>query len=99
MGRVLVRMGRSQEAREILAGLRKMSHGRFIPAVDCAMVHLGLGEVDALLSACSVRERTVEQASPGRSGSLFAPLRQHASYRALLSEVFRGQSAIQSLLV
>jgi len=100
MGRVLVRMGRSQEAREILAGLRKMSHGRFIPAVDCAMVHLGLGEVDAALE-CLFRARENRPSRLVLVGvdPFFAPLRQHASYRALLSEVFRGQSAIQSLLV
>ncbi|MCE5309191.1 MAG: hypothetical protein LLG20_16240 [Acidobacteriales bacterium] len=100
VGRVLALMGRSQEAREILIGLRKMSHERFVSEVDFAMVHLGLGEVDAAIE-CLFRARKSRSTRLVLVGvdPFFAPLRRQARYRALLSEVFQGQPAIQSLLV
>jgi len=100
VGRVLALMGRSQEAREILMGLRKMSHERFVSAVDFAMVHLGLGEIDAALECLSrARQNRSTRLVLVGVDPFFAPLRQHARCRTLLSEVFQGQPAIQSLLV
>ena len=46
-GYVLAKMGRAQEAREVLRTLEALSHERYVPAYAMALVNAGLGEREA----------------------------------------------------
>ena len=94
IGRVLARMGRLRQAREVLARLHALSQKRYVAAVNFAMVHLGLGEVDTAVV-------WLQRAWHNRCSLLawlgldpfFEPLRRHAVGCALLRKIFRGQAA------
>lgn len=57
-GYVLARMGRTDEAREVLRTIEKLARERYMPACAIAMVHTGLGELDA---AFTWLDRAVEE--------------------------------------
>lgn len=91
-GRVLARLGRKQEALEVLSDLRQLSRERHISAVDFAMVHLGLGEEETALDY-------LYRAYGDRSSRLmwvgvdpfFERLRGNERYRALMRRLFPAQ--------
>jgi TolB-like protein len=57
-GYVLAKMGRVNEAREVLRTLETLARERYMPACAIAMVHTGLGEFD---NAFTWLERAVEE--------------------------------------
>jgi TolB-like protein/Flp pilus assembly protein TadD len=57
-GYVLAKMGRGNEAREVLKALETLARERYMPACAVALVHTGLGELD---SAFTWLERAVEE--------------------------------------
>ena len=46
-GYILAKMGRENEAREVLKMLEAMAHERYMPPYAIALVHAGLGDMDA----------------------------------------------------
>jgi len=84
-GYLLAKLGRQEEAREVLAGLESIARERFLPPYGMALTLLGLGE----------HERALEALERGQQlrdvGLMFLPvdpkwdaLRSHARFRALL---------------
>ena len=57
-GYILAKMGRVDEAREVLRTLETLARERYMPACAIAMVHTGLGELDG---AFAWLERAVEE--------------------------------------
>jgi TolB-like protein len=57
-GYILAKMGRVNEAREVLRTLETLARERYMPACAVAMVHTGLGELDG---AFAWLERAVEE--------------------------------------
>ena len=45
-GYILARMGRTNEAEEVLSSLRDMARERYVPPYAMALVHAGLGQTD-----------------------------------------------------
>jgi len=83
--------GRTAEARRILAELDDLARTRYVSPYHLAYVHVGLGEHDAALD---LLERAVEQRAGAvygiRGSFLFAPLRRHPRFRALLATMNLG---------
>jgi TolB-like protein/DNA-binding winged helix-turn-helix (wHTH) protein/Tfp pilus assembly protein PilF len=50
-GHLLAKMGRVNEAREVLGTLEAVSRDRYVPPYAMALVHAGLGEADAVFAA------------------------------------------------
>ena len=79
------RMGKTQEARKLLAEVHDMSKRRFVPAFYIALIHVGLGEPDTAFE-------WLEKAYEERSGPLielnvdpmFDRLRPDPRFAALL---------------
>jgi len=46
-GYLLAKLGRADEAREVLRTLEEMSRGRYVPPYAMALVHAGVGEREA----------------------------------------------------
>lgn len=90
----LGRLGRADEAREVLRRLRESTAGRFIPPYEIAIAHAGLGEADGVFAA-------LDQAYAVRDANLvflpvdpkLEPFRADARYAALLARCgFRSRS-------
>ncbi|HKH94183.1 MAG TPA: BTAD domain-containing putative transcriptional regulator [Gemmatimonadaceae bacterium] len=88
LGEAHAMVGNEARAREILHTLEERSRETYVPPYYFAYVHTGLGEAERALGYL---ERAVaERAGPAYSikGSfLFAPLRTHPRFRALLREM------------
>lgn len=89
LARSLAVAGRSDEARDVLAGLtEEMDSGRYRPSFEIARVYVGLREYDEAI-------RWLERAERERSHSMvflevdpqLAPLRGDAAFRALVERV------------
>lgn len=80
--------GRVEEARDVLRQLEERSRTSFVSPYTFAYVYTGLGEADRAIELLerAVRERS--GAAYGIKGSfLFAPLRSHPRFQALLREM------------
>jgi len=85
LGQAYALHGRAEDARRVLARLHELAGERYVSPYHLAYVHTGLGEHDAAIDllerACAARTPSVA----GLKGSfLFAPLRSHPRFRALL---------------
>ena len=88
LGEALGLAGRTDEARDVLRQLEERSRTSFVSPYTFAYVYTGLGESDRAIDLLerAVRERT--GAAYGIKGSfLFAPLRTHPRFQALLREM------------
>jgi adenylate cyclase len=76
--------GRPDDARQVLADFRRAAEREYVPAVDLALVHLGLGEHEAALTEL---ERAWEEGSLPPQVNVtpwFEPLREHPRFVALV---------------
>ena len=84
-GQALGMAGRTEEARAVLARLEALATSRYVSPYHFAYVHTGLGDFDA---AIDLLERAFEQRAGAvygiRGSFLFAPLREHPRFVALL---------------
>jgi len=88
LGEALGLAGRTGEARDVLRKLEERSESSFVSPYTFAYVYTGLGQADRAIDLLerAVRERT--GAAYGIKGSfLFAPLRTHPRFQALLREM------------
>jgi tetratricopeptide (TPR) repeat protein len=88
LGQAYALVGRTDKARAILQELTERARSGFVSHYHFAYVYTGLGEADLAIDAL---ERAIaERTGPayGIKGSfLFAPLRQHPRFRALLRKL------------
>jgi serine/threonine-protein kinase len=88
LGQALARVGRTEEAREVLRRLEELSRERYVSPYHLAYVHTGLGEYDR---AMDWLERAYEERAGGvfgvKGSFLFAPLRSHPRFQALLRKM------------
>ncbi len=88
LGEALGLAGRTDEAREVLAELTELSATRYVSPYHYAYVHTGLGEYDAAMDWLERAYAERAGAVYGIKGSfLFAPLRDHPRFRALLGKM------------
>jgi serine/threonine-protein kinase len=85
LGQAHAMTGDAAKAREILARLEALAAGQYVAPYHFAHVHTGLGEHDAAIDCL---ERAFERRSGGiygvKGSYLFAPLRGHPRFQALL---------------
>ena len=85
LGQALASLGMTGEARTILQQLEELSRRRYVSPVHLAYLQTGLGDFDA---AITLLEQAMEQRAGGMYGIkgsfLFAPLRPHPRFTALL---------------
>jgi serine/threonine-protein kinase len=90
LGWAYARSGRTAEARQILAKL--LEGGGTAAPVEVAAVYVGLGEsepaLDWLEKAFAVRDPTLREIW---MDAVWAPLRQHPRYRALVAKIWPNQ--------
>jgi adenylate cyclase len=91
MGQALALAGRVDEARDVLRRLEERGATEYVAPYHLALVHTGLGEHERALDL-------LEQAADERAGAvygirgsfLFAPLRPHPRFKALLERMTLG---------
>jgi len=81
--------GRQGEARALLEELATQCCTTYVPAVALAPAHMGLGEIDQALEWVEkgVEERDLQLICGLKSEPVFAPLRGHPRYQALLRKM------------
>jgi tetratricopeptide (TPR) repeat protein len=88
LGQALARVGRRDEARDILRRLEEVSARRYVSPYHMAYVHTGLGDYER---AMDWLERAYEERAGGvfgvKGSFLFAPLRSHPRFVALLRKM------------
>ena len=88
LGQAFARTGRTDQAREVLRQLEGLSKQRYVSPYHMAYVYTGLGEHDR---AMDWLERAYEERSGGifgvKGSFLFAPLRGHPRFKALLKKM------------
>ncbi len=88
LGQAYARVGRPADARAILGRLEELSRDRYVSPYHMAYVHTGLGEHERALDWL---ERAYEERAGGIFGMkgsfLFAPLRSHPRFTALLRKM------------
>jgi serine/threonine-protein kinase len=93
LGQAYARVGRTREARELLGRLEELSRQRYVSPYHLAYVHAGLGDDDL---AMDWLERAYEERAGGvygiKGSFLFASLRDHPRFRALLEKMNLGDS-------
>ncbi|MEO6058061.1 MAG: protein kinase [Gemmatimonadales bacterium] len=91
LGQAFARVGRMEEAREVLRQLEELSRHRYVSPYHMAYVHTGLG---AHGRAMDYLERAYEERAGGifgmRGSFLLAPLRQLPRFQALLRKMNLG---------
>jgi serine/threonine-protein kinase len=88
LGQAFAMAGRTEEARAVLRQLEGLSHQRYVSPYHMAYVYTGLGEHDRAMDwlECAYEERA--GGVFGVKGSfLFAPLRDHPRFKALLRKM------------
>jgi serine/threonine-protein kinase len=97
VGQAYARVGRTEEARDILRRLEEQQGQQYIPPYHMAYVYTGLGEHER---AMDWLERAYEQRAGGvfgvKGSFLFAPLRSHPRFQALLRKMNLGDDETQS---
>jgi TolB-like protein/Flp pilus assembly protein TadD len=85
LGQAYAWVGRTDEARDVLRRLEELSRERYVSPYHMAYVHTGLGDHERALDWL---ERAYEERTGGvfgvKGSFLFAPLRSHPRFRALL---------------
>jgi tetratricopeptide (TPR) repeat protein len=88
LGQAFALMGRTEEAREVLRQLDERSRQRYVSPYHVAYVYTGLGEHER---AMDFLERAYQERAGGifgvRGSFLFAPLRGHPRFQALLRKM------------
>ena len=88
LGQALGMVGRTAEALAIRQRLTELSQQRYVSPYHMAYVHVGLGEHEAALDWL---ERAYAERAGGvfgvRGSFLFAPLREHPRFKALLEKM------------
>jgi eukaryotic-like serine/threonine-protein kinase len=88
LGQAYARVGRVDEARDVLARLEELSRRRYVSPYHMAYVHTGLGDYERALDWL---ERAYEERTGGvfgvKGSFLFAPLRSHPRFLALLRKM------------
>jgi serine/threonine-protein kinase len=88
LGQAYAMVGKVAEARALLRRLEELSRKRYVSPIHLAYVYTGLGEKD---TAIDWLERAFEERSGGvygiRGSFLFAPLRSHPRFQALLGKM------------
>jgi Flp pilus assembly protein TadD len=88
LGQAYARVGRTDEARDILRRLQELSRVRYVSPYHMAYVLTGLGEDEQALDWL---ERAYEERTGGvfgiKGSFLFASLRSHPRFRALLRKM------------
>ncbi|HEY7613917.1 MAG TPA: tetratricopeptide repeat protein, partial [Gemmatimonadales bacterium] len=92
LGQAYGRVGRTAEAREVLRRLEERSRESYVSPYHLAYVYAGLGEDD---TAMDWLERAYEERAGGvygiKGSFLFAPLREHPRFQALLARMNLGK--------
>jgi serine/threonine-protein kinase len=87
-GEALALTGRTSEARKTLERMEELSRQRYVSPYHFAYVYTGLGELD---TAMDLLEQAYEERAGGINGIkgsfLFAPLRSHPRFTALLKRM------------
>jgi tetratricopeptide (TPR) repeat protein len=88
LGAGLATCGQEERARRILRDLEELARTSFISPYHLAYVHTSLGEHDRAIDLLADAKRTRTGPTFGIGGSfLFAPLRAHPRFQALLREM------------
>jgi serine/threonine-protein kinase len=89
LGRAYGRAGRTAEARKILEELTARRRSTYVPASALALVHGGLGELDACLDwmARAIEERDPIIVTSLKTAAGFDSLRSHPAFPALLRKM------------
>ena len=95
LGRLYAKIGRKDEARQILQRLRDSAKQRYITPYLSAMIHIGLGEKD---QAIDFLEKTYEDRDGYSIGFIkvdrdLDPLRGDPRFEALVQKVFAAKTA------
>jgi tetratricopeptide (TPR) repeat protein len=81
-------VGQTEPARQILRELEELSHVRYVSPYHLAFVYTGLGDYEQALDWL---ERAYAERAGGifgiKGSFLFAPLKQHPRFRALLAKL------------
>lgn len=87
-GQALALAGETAQARTVLDRLEGLSRERYVSPYHLAYVHTGLGEYDQAIDWLERAYKTRSGAIHGIKGSfLFAPLREHPRFAALLAKM------------
>jgi eukaryotic-like serine/threonine-protein kinase len=88
LGQAYARVGQTEPARQILRELEELSHVRYVSPYHLAFVYTGLGDYEQALDWL---ERAYAERAGGifgiKGSFLFAPLKQHPRFRALLAKL------------
>ncbi|HEY3013408.1 MAG TPA: tetratricopeptide repeat protein, partial [Gemmatimonadales bacterium] len=88
LGQAFARVGRTEEAREILRRLEELRRQRYVSPYHLAYVYTGLGQDDR---AMDWLERAYEERAGGvfgiKGSFLFTSLRSHPRFQALLRKM------------
>jgi serine/threonine-protein kinase len=88
LGQAFARLGKSEQAREILRRLKELSQERYVSPYHLAYVYTGLGELDQAMDWLECAYSEGAGGIWGIKGSfLFAPLRSHPRFQALLRKI------------
>jgi len=89
LGRAYGRAGRTAEARKILEELTARRRSTYVPASALALVHGGLGELDACMDwmARAIEERDPIIVTSLKTAAGFDSLRSHPAFPALLRKM------------
>ena len=97
LGQACARVGRTEEAQDILRRLEEQRSQRYVPPYHMAYVYTGLGEHER---AMDWLERAYQERAGGvfgvKGSFLFAPLRSHPRFQALLRKMNLGDDETQS---
>jgi adenylate cyclase len=93
LGHLHARLGKRNEALNILERLRAMQKERYVSSYNFALIHLGLGQKEEALSFLekAYEERDGYNIAFIRADPFLDPLRGHPRFEALVQKIFGGQ--------